>query len=338
MLAPRHDQDCNGEFAGQHGLPVARASRNDLAMKLIIVTPAGRERYLRLLSHHVLKCPDVDEWHLWDNCRNEADRAYLQHLAAADPRCKIKTLPHADGTFNVIGDFYQFCDDSDAFYLRLDDDVIFVEDGFFPKFMARVMAERGSALWYAPLIINNAICNSLIKQLSRVRVDGPLTCQASCQFSWAHASFPQALHPVFVEAVRTGRLDDFRVPDRDIGLSRFSINALGFFGSDIVDLGDAFHPIGDEEEWLSATLPMKLGRPGKIFGDLIVAHFSFYTQERQLLRTNILDSYYQLAGLAPPIYEKHPIRLRDRLKQWRRGRRASRPPRYTISLPTAVSD
>lgn len=309
-----------------------------MSMKLIVVTPAGREKYLRLLSHHVLKSPDVHEWHLWDNCRNEADRAYLERLAASDPRCRIRKLPHADGGFNVIGDFYRFCDDAEAFYLRLDDDVVFVEDGFFQKFMARVMAERGSAIWYAPLIINNAICNSLIKQLSRVLVDGPLTCQASCEFSWAHASFPQALHPVFIEAVRTNRLDDFRVPDREIRLSRFSINALGFFGSDIVSLGERFHPpSGDEEEWLSATLPMKLDRPGKIFGDLIVAHFSFYPQERQLLRTNILDGYYGLTGLAPPIYEKPPIRLRDRFKQWRRGRRASTPPRYTISLPAANS-
>ena len=111
-------------------------------MKLIVVTPAGREKYLRLLSHHVLKSPEVYEWHLWDNCRNEADRAYLQRLAASDPRCRIKKLPHADGGINVIGDFFRFCDDPDAFYLRLDDDVVFVEDGFFQKFMARVMAER----------------------------------------------------------------------------------------------------------------------------------------------------------------------------------------------------
>ncbi len=45
------------------------------------------------------------------------------------------------------------------------------------------------------------------------------------------------------------------------------------------------------------------GSAGQDFGDLIVAHFSFYPQERQLLRTNILDGYYGLTGLAPPIYE-----------------------------------
>jgi hypothetical protein len=308
-------------------------------MKLVVVTPAGREKYLRLLSHYVLKSPEVHEWHLWDNCRNEADRAYLQQLAASDPRCRIKRLPHADGTFDVIGQFYRFCDDPGAFYLRLDDDVVFVEDGFFRKFMARVMSERGSAIWYAPLIINNAICNSLIKQLSGVLVDGPLTCQASCMFSWAHASFPQALHPVFIEAVRSNRLDNFRVPDREIRLSRFSINAIGIFGSDIVNLGEQFHPkLGDEEEWLSATLPARLNRPGKILGDLVVAHFSFYTQERQLLRTDILAAYYELAGLAPPAYEKPPFSWRERLREWRRRRRGGGPPRYAISLPAAGSD
>ena len=130
------------------------------------------------------------------------------------------------------------------------------------------------------------------------------------------------------------------MPDREIRLSRFSINAIGFFGSDIVGLGEGFHPPSgsDEEEWLSATLPAKLDRPGKIFGDLIIAHFSFYTQERELLRTNILDRYYELAGLAPPVYEKPPVSWREGLRQWRRRRRGSVPPRYVISLPTVISD
>ena len=37
-------------------------------MKLIVVTPAGRENYLRLLGHYVLGSPEVDEWQIWDNC------------------------------------------------------------------------------------------------------------------------------------------------------------------------------------------------------------------------------------------------------------------------------
>ena len=302
-------------------------------MKLIVVTPAGREKYLRLLSHYVLGSSEVVEWHLWDNCRTEADRAYLDRLAASDPRCRIKRLPGADGGFSIIGDFFRFCDDRDALYLRLDDDVVFVETGFFEKFKKRALAERGAAVWYAPLIINNAVCSSLIKHLSGVVIDGPVTCQAMCPFTWAHASFPAALHPVFIEAVRAGRLDEFKVPDRELRTGRFSINAIAFFGDEIAALGESFFPpAGNEEEWFSAILPAKLDRPAKIFGDLLVAHFSFYTQERRLLQTDILDRYYTLAGLRAPDYEK-PVdrkRLRDVLRPWRKKK--SSEPSYEIFL------
>jgi len=306
-------------------------------MRLIVVTPAGREKYLRLLAHHVLGSPEVDEWQLWDNCRKEIDRAYVHKLAASDPRCKLKQLPGADGSAQIIGGFFQFCDDPDALYLRLDDDVVFIEDGFFPRFIQRAEAERGKAIWFSPLIINNAVCNFLLKHLSRMVISGPITCQAMCPFSWAYPNFPEALHPVFIEAARTGRLDDFRVPDRDVRMSRFSINALGFFGAEKVALGDQFMPPGcpEEEEWLSAALPAKLDRPGKIFGDLLVAHFSFYTQQRRLLQTSILDDYYRLVGLPAPQYwrPRDESHLKKLVRSWRRAKDDG--PQYSVSFREA---
>lgn len=297
-------------------------------MRLVVVTPAGREKYMRLLSHYVLASPEVDEWQLWDNCRTEPDRAYLHRLAASDPRCRLKQLPGANGGWDVIGEFFRFCDDADALYLRLDDDVVFIEPGFFPKFVARAAAERGKALWFSPLVINNAICNWLLKYFSRVAIAGPITAQCMCPFSWKSANFPKAMHPVFIAAARAGRLADFRVPDRDLRLARFSINAFGFFGADRVALGEAFiAPEANEEEWLSAVLPARLDRPGRIFGDIVVAHFSFYTQERALLRTGLLDAYYELAGLPPPGYK----RPRTRVQDWLRPERG---PDYRISLQT----
>ena len=298
-------------------------------LKLIVATPAGRERYLKLLSHYVLASPEVAEWHLWDNCRNESDRAYLRRLAATDPRCRIKELPGADGNLAIIGDFFRYCDDPEALYLRLDDDIVFIEPGFFPRFIARAEAERGKALWFTPLIVNNAICTWLLKHRSSLRFKGKASAQAMCPSTWARAELPIALHPVFIEAVKAGRLTDFRVPDETIRLARFSINAFGFFGADKVALGEKFYaPDADDEEWLSAVLPVLTGRCGKIFGDLVIAHFSFFTQERQLLRTDILDRYYALAGLPP---HKSRRALREVLRDWRRAK-SSRPPRYRISL------
>lgn len=300
-------------------------------MRLVVVTPAGREHYLRLLGHYVLGSSAVSEWQLWDNCRNEDDRAYLRRLAASDPRCVIKTLPSANGRSESIGKFFQFCDDPSAIYLRLDDDIVYVEDGFFERFVRRMIENRGKALWYAPMIINNSVCNSLLQHFAEVHIEGPLTTQSMCHYSWFYSSFPEAMHPVLIEAVRRDRLDAFRVPDRESRMGRFSINALAFFGDEIVALGDRFLPEGkDEEDWFSAILPARLNRGGMILGDMLVAHFSFFTQEHWLLRTDILAQYYALAGLPAPSYrlpKESPWQFLLRLY------RRTNAPTYRISLP-----
>jgi hypothetical protein len=295
-------------------------------MRLVVVTPAGREKYLRLLAHFVLASVEVDEWQLWDNCRNESDRAYLHTLAASDARCRLKQIEGARGGFDIIGEFFRFCDDPHALYLRLDDDIVFLEQGFFRRFIARAEAERGGALWFSPVVINNGICNWFLKYFSRVAIRGPVTSQAMCPFTWRHAEFPRAIHPVFVDAVRQGRLDLFRIPDADIRFSRFSINAVGFFGAEKIALGEDFYaPENNEEEWLSACLPALVGRSGKIFGDMAVAHFSYYTQENAMLQTTILESYYDLAGLPPGPYERPKANPPK-----------ENPPRFEVSLDDAA--
>ena len=161
----------------------------------------GAGKNLRLLSHYVLGSAEVSEWHLWDNCRNEADRAYLHKLVASDSRCRLQQLPGADGQWDIIEQFFRFCDDPAALYLRFDDDIVFIEDDFFPRFIARAIAERGKSIWFSPLVINNALCNFLLKHLSNVSIEGPVSCQAMCPSSWAFVNFPAALHPVLITAV-----------------------------------------------------------------------------------------------------------------------------------------
>ena len=49
--------------------------------RIVVVTPAGRERYLRLLAAHVLSSPLVDDWHLWLNTRDDGDLAFMAALS-----------------------------------------------------------------------------------------------------------------------------------------------------------------------------------------------------------------------------------------------------------------
>ena len=92
---------------------------------------------------------------------------------------------------------------------------------------------------------------------------------------------PKALHPVFIEAVRSGRIDLFRVPDKEILLGRYSMNAIGFFGADKLALGEAFYADGAERGGVALGVltasPTVVGRSSAIRGCAL-----------QLLRAGIL--------------------------------------------------
>ena len=267
--------------------------------RVIAVTPAGRQGYLELLGHYVLADPTIAEWRLWDNCRAEGDRAYINELAARHEKVTVVTPAASDGSNRSINQFYRGCDDPEAFYIKMDDDLVLLPPRFGEGLLARALATRARNLWWSPLVINNAICTWLIKHFSGVEIGAELTAQAGCPMGWRNGRFAERLHLAFLDALRTGRIDAFAVPDQDVLLSRFSINCLGFFGSDVAAAGPDFCPPGvDDEEWLSAVLPARLGRPGRILGDLVVAHFSFFPQEATLLRTEVLEAYYGVTGLA----------------------------------------
>ena len=159
-------------------------------------------------------------------------------------------------------------------------------------------------------MVNNAICSWLLKYHSGIKIDANVSASSGCVHGWRSWRFAEALHRSFIEMLKVGNLAAFHVPNFDISLSRFSINCIGFFGEDVATLGDAFCPLGvDDEEWISAVLPSLTGKPGRIVGNLIVSHFSFFTQEEDLLRTSLLQDYADLVGV--PVLQLPATRARS---------------------------
>ena len=266
--------------------------------RVIAVTPAGRRGYLELLAHYVIQDDTITEWHLWDNCRQQSDRDYIHTLAETCEKIKIVRLPQVDGTNNSINRFYKFCNEPDTFYIKMDDDLVYLPPGLGARLRQNAAGDRGQYLWWSPLVINNAICSWLLKYTSAVTMPAEITAQAACRVGWRSPDFAESLHRAFIRALKAQSSQVFEIPSQTVSLSRFSINCIGFFGADVLAAGDDFCPMGvDDEEWISAVLPAKLGRSGRIVGDLTVAHYSYYTQESALLKTDILDEYYGIAGL-----------------------------------------
>jgi hypothetical protein len=133
-----------------------------------------------------------------------------------------------------------------------------------------------------------------------MHVPAQLVAASTCATGWRDPFFAEQLHRAFIECYERKSVNLFAVPNFDVSLARFSINCIGFFGSDVIALGNTFCPLEtDDEEWISAVLPSKTHKPGRIIGNLLVAHFSFFTQEFELLRSGILDDYCRIAGVSP---------------------------------------
>jgi hypothetical protein len=282
--------------------------------RIVAVTPAGRAHYLNVLSAYILNDDSIAEWQLWDNCRKPTDRAYIEAMARDHAKITIVRAPQIDGTNRAINQFYRGLTDPRAFYIKLDDDIVYLPDHFGQYLYAAAKAEFGQFTYWSPLVINNAICSWLIKHHSQMRVPAQLVAAATCSIGWRDPFFAEQLHRAFIESHRRKTLGLFEVPNFEVSLARFSINCIGFFGSDVVALGETFCPLGtDDEEWISAVLPSKTRKPGRIIGDLLVAHFSFFTQEFELLRSSLLDEYCRIAGVKP--FPRPPVSQLSYLRQ-----------------------
>lgn len=272
--------------------------------RVVVVTPAGRRRYLEILAQYIASDVTIDRWELWDNCRTEKDRKYLDALAADIEKAEIRRLPVTDGTNTAINQFYKTASNDDTFYIKMDDDIVWLPKNFGKRLLEVALEEKGDFLWWSPLVINNAICTWLIKHHTKAVIPAKLSAQAGSPMSWRSAAFAENLHSEFLAAIESGINPGFSIPRQVISASRFSINCIGFFGSDVSRLGEKFCPVGvDDEEWISAILPSLVSKCGRIATDIVVSHFSFNVQERQLLRSRILGRYARLSGVIRA--EKH---------------------------------
>ena len=101
---------------------------------------------MKLLAPLVLSSGLVDRYDIWVNTDDAGDLAFLEALARLDDRVRLVPLP--DGTepgMGAICEFFRVAQDEDTLYIRLDDDVVWLEPGFFETLLT--LPHRPSALF-----------------------------------------------------------------------------------------------------------------------------------------------------------------------------------------------
>jgi hypothetical protein len=248
-------------------------------MSRVIVTPAGRAAYLRLLSRHLAaQTKSFDEWHVWLNTDVKSDLQFCSELAAAYPWVRLVPLDVPFARNFTIHSFFKHCVNTTTTYLRLDDDVVWLEPDFIEKMFAFRERRREYFLVYGN-IVNNAITSHIYQRCGVIDYRYG-NCGYDCldPVSWHAPQFAQHLHEQFLSSLAAGDVDRWRCfPEWQLYLyERVSINAVAFLGEELALFGGAVPP--DEEPWLSSVYPAAARKMCIINGAALCAHFAFGPQ------------------------------------------------------------
>lgn len=252
-------------------------------MNRVVVTPAGRRRYLEALAPYVLRAlgrGEADRWDLWLNTEDPQDVNAIHGLKHMCPRqVRVVEAPGRCNSVHSIGRFFAEARDPETVYIRLDDDVVWLAEDFFPRLLAG--RERyPDAFLVSANVVNNAACSCFHQEVGALDTRlGKVKPYCLDVLGWQSGRFAEYVHRTFLASAQ----HLWHFPDAPWG-NRLSVNAVCWYGRDIPGAVE-----GDEEAWLTD------GRPLMIVGDALCVHYAFLPQREHLEKTDLLRRYVELA-------------------------------------------
>lgn len=260
--------------------------------KVVVVTPAGREKYLSVFKPFIYRKMDeglVDGWQLWLNTVELRDIAYLESMEKENPKVKIFRIGEAIrdtgfyDTYNPLKTymFFQNAQDDDTIYIRFDDDIVWAADDAIEK-ICQARIDNPNAFVVTPNIVNSTICNSYHQEngaldesagrVKRYTKNDPNYAYLD-EFNYSDGKLADHIHNTFRRHYENGTLGKYHLPSRSYDeFQRFSICCVAWFGKDKISLGYI------EEPQIAWELPEALNRPNFFVGDALLVHYAYHTQ------------------------------------------------------------
>ncbi len=258
--------------------------------KVVVNTAAGRRRYMQYLVPFIIASDIVDRYDIWVNTHNGADIEFFKQLAAKFPVVNLVWQPDGIvGGIASINAFYRDCVEDNTIYFKMDDDIVWMEPDAIRK-MLDFRIDNPDFFLVSPLVINNSLSTYLLQVCGKVQLNQYFNSSANSPVLWKSGNFALQLHSWFINGyLKKGKVSELYVGKHEMGMCRFSINAILWFGEDMKYIGGVVP--GDDEEFLSCIHPTAIGKANCWNGDVIFSHFAFFTQRERLDKMSILEQY-----------------------------------------------
>lgn len=268
--------------------------------KVVVVIPSGRQRFMEILLPYLLREIDIiDGISLWVNTRHDADLAWIH--AAAEQHDKITLdmrfakTPELQTNANVTK-FYTGCTDPGTVYVKIDDDVLWLEDNFIMH-LVEFRLEHPAYFIVSASVVNNVICDYVRQRAGCYPSDKPIAYDALDPAGY-DPEFCVVKHRCFLADLASDDLDKYRFGSWILRqYERFSINCICWNGFEFKKFGGfvATRENLDDEHGLSVVGPKKFRKFNCIAGDVLCSHFAFFTQREHLeAKTDLLSDYLAL--------------------------------------------
>jgi hypothetical protein len=277
-------------------------------VKVIAFTPVGRKRYMDLLASQVLRDHEkglIDEWVLFNNTFTKEERTYCQQIKDqfGDWVSIIELRNEPIIKWVTIAKFYEHMTiDPDAVYIRLDDDVVYLDENFVENIVNyRVANSQPYAIF--PTIVNNVRTSYHMQLEGIIPVGewGEIKNEMCNNIAWTSENFINFLHRKALTSLANGTLvKDFALKSRTFdGFEEgyISINAFAIFGRDLAESHKRVP--ADEERHFALWEPERTGRKNARCGEAVVIHFAYHKQTDYCDKVGFLGDYWRFVQPLP---------------------------------------
>lgn len=280
--------------------------------KVIVVMPAGRRRYMPLIKHYICQHKGlIDQCVLWANTKDPDDLKCLQDMAGADPEFMF-FVAGQDGPLGKVGEmsairaFYTKNMDPKAIYLRIDDDICYMEPRAIPN-LVKFRHENPHYFCVTANMVNSGLCSHLHDRMGlHPNLSRTTWESAGGDLHWS-ADMAAYIHHYVLEDIKAGNLHRWMCFDRwELWeYPRFGIAVTAYNGFDLLSMqGKWTGPEQTDEEFFTCIWPKNLGRMNCICGTSLVVHYGYGPQRANGLETKTTE-------LAPGVI---PAAMYDRYK------------------------
>ena len=283
--------------------------------RIILSIFCGRQDRTPILLSYLLKLHEaghLDEVHLWDYCRSEKDREWLNTVASSHPTL-FRIYAGVRRWHSYYEHYHRLYSGEKArekaILIKCDDDVVSVDTEHFTDFLD-FRIDHPEYFLVFPNIVNNGVAayhqqlnGAIPKELMELELP------AVCGSLWESKEKCLSLHSHYIDDPSRFAYPGYvEIEPRH----RVSIN---FFAVTPEQIRQAFgdeRAGADDEHFLSVEYCMERKSKKAIFNGMHVGHLTFYKQDEQMTfdeLKGIIDRYAEKAGVDPSTLPAPTVKL-----------------------------